>query len=80
MSTEPSDCQHHSRSGDEGPWIDLSPKVVVRWRCDECNTIVYDDAALAAVRGQFAALKAVYENQWAAIGLAIDVLREIVDG
>lgn len=45
-------CAHESSSGDEGPVADLPGGLgtVVRWRCDGCNAITYDDAALARLR------------------------------
>jgi hypothetical protein len=39
------DCLHDSLSGDEGP-VALLGRMPVRWRCDECDAIVYDDAAV----------------------------------
>lgn len=52
MSREELDpCQHDSCSGDEGPIVDLpGRRDVVRWRCDGCDQIVYDDEALARLR------------------------------
>jgi rubrerythrin len=35
-------CRHDSLSGDEGPVRELG-RMPVRWRCDECDAIVYDD-------------------------------------
>lgn len=35
-------CPHDSLSGDEGPVRELG-RMPVRWRCDECDAIVYDD-------------------------------------
>ena len=37
-----SDCPHDSMSGDEGP-VRLIGRMPVRWRCDACDAIVYDD-------------------------------------
>lgn len=37
-----STCPHDSLSGDEGPVRELG-RMPVRWRCDECETIVNDD-------------------------------------
>lgn len=36
------DCPHDSLSGDEGP-VALLGHMPVRWRCDACEAIVYDD-------------------------------------
>jgi hypothetical protein len=63
-------CQHDSRSGDEGPVRDLPGGLdtVVRWRCDGCDAVLYDDAALerlrAKVDGLQLALEAVKEAGW----------------
>jgi hypothetical protein len=42
MDESMTDCPHDSLSGDEGPVAELG-RMPVRWRCDECDTIVYDD-------------------------------------
>lgn len=34
-------CPHHSLSGDEGP-VALLGRMPLRWRCDECGTIIHD--------------------------------------
>ncbi len=38
------DCRHDSMSGDEGP-VRLLGRMPIRWRCDECDAIVYDDTS-----------------------------------
>lgn len=48
------DCKHDSLSGDEGPVKDLPGEWPVRWRCDGCGAIRYDDDALAALRRKLA--------------------------
>lgn len=61
-------CRHESMSGDEGPVRDLPGGDVVRWRCDGCDAVSYDDAALARLRAALAgaqlALRAVKEAGW----------------
>lgn len=63
-------CGSTSFSGDEGPSRDLpgGPSTVVRWRCDGCDAVSYDDAALARLRAALAgaqlALRAVKEAGW----------------
>jgi hypothetical protein len=43
-------CPHDSLTGDEGPARDLPGGIVVRWRCDACGSVHYDDKALAQLR------------------------------
>ncbi|WP_375490250.1 hypothetical protein [uncultured Jatrophihabitans sp.] len=63
-------CGSTSFTGDEGPVRDLPGGLgtVVRWRCDGCNTVHYDDDALARLRAALAgartALAAVKEAGW----------------
>lgn len=43
-------CRHDSCTGDEGPADALPYGIVVRWRCDGCGAVIYDDTQIALLR------------------------------
>lgn len=60
-------CQHDSWSGDEGPVQQLPGGLatVVRWRCDGCGRIRYDDASLDRLRAEVQRLREWIVSSWA---------------